>query len=63
MTDDDRQIHLRSNTHGCELIKEPSKKRKHKFVGNVANNEPVAKKAGRSMVSKSIVRTRKKHVK
>ena len=41
-------------------IKVPSKKRKHKFVVNVANNEPVAKKAGRSMVSKSIVRTRKK---
>ena len=33
-------------------VKVPSQKRKHQFVVNVANNEPVAKKAGRSMVSK-----------
>ena len=42
----------------CELpVKAPATKRKHEFSHNVCNNEPVAKKAGRSMMSKSKVVT------
>ena len=34
-------------------VKAISTKRKHKFTTNVENNEPVAKKAGRNMMSKT----------
>ena len=36
-------------------VKPPSTKRKHNFAVNVINNEPVAKKAGRNMMSKTKV--------
>ena len=40
-------------TSSCLPTKLPSRKRKHQFVTNVTSNQPVAKKAGRSMVSKT----------
>ena len=44
----------------CQLpVKDSSRKREHEFAHNVRNNEPVAKKAGRSMMSKSKVVTEK----